>query len=149
MSEYYGVRIIDTETPAELDAVYQFIGQEIPGEILTEFDFAVFKNMPMQMKLDVGASSYYSEIASIQTLDNLLMQNKITVVQYLERIPDGYIPDRRGLLNELKRQQSAMMGMPMGGGAPGQQITETGAEPEIPTGGGYAALQRKINSGEA
>lgn len=149
MGEYYGERTVDTETPTELEAVYQFIGAEIPGEIPTVFDFGVFKDMPMQMKLDVGASSYYSEIASIQTLDNLLMQNKITVVQYLERIPDGYIPDRRGLLNELKRQQSAMMGMPTGGGAPGGEIAETGAEPEIPTGGGYAALQRKINSGEA
>jgi hypothetical protein len=65
-------------------------------------DCSKFRDVPFTMKIDVGASSYYSEIASIQTLDNLLQQGRITTEQYLERIPDGYIPDRQGLLNSLK-----------------------------------------------
>lgn len=84
---YYGVRIVDTEDG---------------GEGL--FDFGCFGDMPMTMKIDVGASSYFSEIASIGTLDNLLTQGRITTEQYLERIPDGYIPDRRGLLRELREK---------------------------------------------
>lgn len=147
MAEYYGTRLVDTETPQELAQVFAFAGQNVPDEIPQEFDFSVFKDMPMQMKLDVGASSYYSEIASIQTLDNLLQLGKISIVQYLERIPDGYIPDRRGLLNELKRMQQTMA-MP-GGGNPTGDVAESGTPAEIPTGGGYATLQREINEGAA
>ena len=107
-----------------------------------EFDFSTLKTMPMSIKLDIGASSYYSEIASINTLDNLLMQNKITILQYLERIPDGYIPARRELINEIRQQmQSLPSPMPEQGGSPAEEAEA----PEIPMGGGYSALQRKIN----
>lgn len=149
MAEYYGTRTVDTETPPEIVTAYAFSGQQAPSEIPAEFDFKQLKDMPMQMKLDVGASSYYSEIAAIQTLDNLLMQNKIDVVQYLERIPDGYVPDRRGLLNELKQRNQMMMQAQPGMAAPSNEVAETGEPEPIPTGGGYAALQRKIATGEA
>lgn len=106
--------------------------------------------MPMAMKLDVGASSYYSEIASIQTLDNLLQLNRITTVQYLERIPDGYIPSRRELIAELKQQeqQAAQAQEVMEGGQhlpQGEPVAQDTEKPEIPQGGGYSALQRKVN----
>ena len=39
--------------------------------------------------LDAGASSYWSEIANMQTLDNLLMQGKIPTSEYLRRLPNG------------------------------------------------------------
>jgi hypothetical protein len=120
-----------------------------------EFDFKSLKKMPMDLKLDVGASSYYSEIASIQTLDNLLKMNKISVIQYLERIPDGYVPGRRDLILELKEQekqamqmQAAMSSMAPGGNQQlpkGQNISGGQGKPDIPTGGGYSALQRKVN----
>ena len=97
----------------------------------------------MTLKLDVGASSYYSEIASMQTLDNLLMNGHITATQYLERIPDGYIPARRALINELKAAQAqAAMAAPTGGGG-GPNLQDIG-KPEIPTGGGFSDLQRKV-----
>ena len=62
----------------------------------------------MGLKIEVGASAYYSEIAAIQTLDNLLAQGHITAEQYLKRLPDGYVPDRQGLVDELAqaRQQA-------------------------------------------
>ena len=90
MGENYGVRYVDMPPPAELEQVFSFLQQETPTEIPVEFDFSQLKDMPMSMKLDVGASSYYSEIASIQTLDNLLRLKEISVIQYLERVPDGY-----------------------------------------------------------
>lgn len=157
MAEYYGKRKVDLQTPAELKEVFQFVGQSTPPEIPLEFDFSQLKDMPMLLKLDVGASSYYSEIASIQTLDNLLNMNRITTLQYLERIPDGYIPARRELINEIKQQQeqeamqqqAAMQQQEVANGGQqlpgGQTITGEAAKPEIPTGGGYSALQRKVN----
>lgn len=151
MGEYYGKRYVDMTTPEEVRQVYDFIGQETPAEIPMQFDFSQLKDMPMHIKLDIGASSYYSEIASIQTLDNLLKMGKIDTVQYLERIPDGYIPGRRELINELKEQQRNAMAMQAQmqqgasqnpGGAP---VAGDTTKDEIPTGGGYSALQRKVN----
>ena len=151
MGEYYGKRYVDMTTPEEVRQVYDFIGQETPAEIPMQFDFSQLKDMPMHIKLDIGASSYYSEIASIQTLDNLLKMGKIDTVQYLERIPDGYIPGRRELINELKEQQRNAMAMQaqMQQGAPqnpgGAPVAGDTTKDEIPTGGGYSALQRKVN----
>lgn len=151
MGEYYGKRYVDMTTPEEVRQVYDFIGQETPAEIPMQFDFSQLKDMPMHIKLDIGASSYYSEIASIQTLDNLLKMGKIDTVQYLERIPDGYIPGRRELINELKEQQRNAMAMQaqMQQGAPqnpgGAPVAGDTTKDEIPTGGGYSSLQRKVN----
>lgn len=151
MGEYYGKRYVDMTTPEEVRQVYDFIGQEAPAEIPMQFDFSQLKDMPMHIKLDIGASSYYSEIASIQTLDNLLKMGKIDTIQYLERIPDGYIPGRRELINELKEQQRNAMAMQaqMQQGAPqnpgGASVAGDTTKDEIPTGGGYSALQRKVN----
>ena len=55
-----------------------------------------------EMKLDVGAAAYWSEIAAAQTLDNLLAGGQITLGEYLERIPDEYITDREGLIKAVK-----------------------------------------------
>ena len=122
---------------------------EIPDEIQLEFDFSIFKKLPMQMKLDVGASSYYSEIAAMQTLDNLLMQKQIDIVQYLERMPDGYIPDRRGLISELKKamemMQAAQTGMPT---PPTSGEIAVDAGEKEPVQPGFTNLQRKITEGE-
>lgn len=155
MAEYYGSRFVDMTTPPEVEAVFQFLQEKPKAEVPMPFDFSVLKDMPMHIKLDVGASSYYSEIASIQTLDNLLKMNKINTMQYLERIPDGYIPARRELIQELKeqeRQMQQMQAQQMGMASPdGQQLPNEenvageAAKPEIPTGGGYSALQRKVN----
>lgn len=151
MGEYYGKRYVDMTTPEEVRQVYDFIGQETPAEIPMQFDFSQLKDMPMHIKLDIGASSYYSEIASIQTLDNLLKMGKIDTIQYLERIPDGYIPGRRELINELKEQQRNAMAMQaqMQQGSPQNPgrapVAGDTTKDEIPTGGGYSALQRKVN----
>ena len=151
MAEYYGKRVVDVSTPPIVREAVEFIGQNPPSTVLMPFDFKTLKDMPMSLKLDVGASSYYSEIASIQTLDNLLRMNKITTLQYLERIPDGYIPARRELIDQMKEQEAAaaraaqaaqMGGAQNGGSGPVAGETE---KPEIPVGGGYSALQRKVN----
>ena len=102
---FYGLRAVDTDAGEDLRRACRFAGVEPPEEVRTEFDFGTLRTMPVALKIDVGASAYYSEIASIQTLDNLLAQGKIDIVQYLERIPDGYISDRRGLINEIKRSR--------------------------------------------
>lgn len=139
MAEYYGTRYVEVTGPN---------GQ---GKVIVPFDFSVLKEIPFTVELDVGASSYWSEIASMQTLDNLLMQNKISTVEYLKRIPAGQITDRETLiavLEEQERMQMAAAGIVppqpdgQGGDAPGAADE---AAPPVRGGPGYGALQRKIN----
>ena len=139
MSEYYGTRYVEVTGPN---------GQ---GKVIVPFDFSVLKKIPFTVELDVGASSYWSEIASMQTLDNLLMQNKISTVEYLKRIPAGQITDRETLiavLEEQERMEKAMAGIPVPD-VGSQQASVPGAtdeaEPPVRGGPGYGALQRKIN----
>lgn len=147
MAEYYGKRQIGVRPTEEMEQMSMMTGQPLPAEIPTEFDFKQLKDHPMTLKLDVGASSYYSEIASMNTLDNLLQNRHITALQYLERVPDGYIPGRRALIAEMKRAaiQPPAPPAPMGGPETGDLIAGNEAPMPIPTGGGYSALQRKVN----
>ena len=139
MSEYYGNRFVEVPGPN---------GQ---GKVIVPFDFSILKEIPFTVELDVGASSYWSEIASMQTLDNLLMQGKISTVEYLKRIPAGQITDRETLiavLEEQERMEKATAGIPVPD-AGSQQTSVPGAtdeaEPPVRGGPGYGALQRKIN----
>lgn len=139
MAEYYGTRYVEVTGPN---------GQ---GKVIVPFDFSVLKKIPFTVELDVGASSYWSEIASMQTLDNLLMQNKISTVEYLKRIPAGQITDRETLIAVLEEQERMKMAAAgivppqpdgQGGDAPGAAAEAT---PPVRGGPGNWALQRKIN----
>jgi hypothetical protein len=82
-------------------------------------------------------------MASMQTLDNLLMNNLITAEQYIERLPNGYISRKEDLLADLRR---ARMGVPPAGSSGTNMSMETTSE-DIPVegGSGNAALQRALN----
>ena len=79
----------------------------------------------------------------MQTLDNLLMQGKISTVEYLKRLPAGQITDKEALIQALQQQEMAMAG---GMGGP-ESAGPTEGEETIPIrgGAGYGQLQRKIN----
>lgn len=149
MAFYYGKRLVDMTPPPELVQTFQLVGQEVPSTVQVEFDFDLLQDLPMSLKLDVGASSYYSEIAAMQTLDNLLMNKQIDVVQYLERIPDGNIPRRRALIDELKQRMQAAQQpeVPTDAAAAGggEGMNTAGVPMDIPGGRGYGGLQRAIN----
>ena len=134
MAKYYGTRSVEIESPLE------------PAKkMILTFDFSALKNVPCSIDLDAGAASYWSEIAAMQTLDNLLMQGKISTVEYLKRLPAGQITDRDALVEVLQRDQMLQMGV-MPPETVGQNPTPTdNAEPPLRGGPGNAALQRKIN----
>lgn len=149
MAAYYGERMVDLPVPDEMRQQFEMLGMPAPAAMPQPVDFSQLREYPMMLKLDVGASSYYSEIAAMQTLDNLLMNGQITLVQYLERIPDSYMPAKRALIEEKRAelQQQQMMMAAQQPGSPGGEIIPEGA-PDIPTGGGYGELQRAVNAGE-
>lgn len=90
MANYYGKRKVDV--------------MELGKRVVKEFDFSTLKNMKMRIKIDVGPSSYWSQITAMQTLDHLLEADRITFQQYLDRIPNGIIPKSKELIEELKAQ---------------------------------------------
>ena len=151
MANYYGKRAVDMAVTDVLPPeVAQFAGVPATQQMQVMFDFGQLKGLPMLLKLDVGASAYWSEIASMQTLDNLLQLQKIDIVDYLERIPDGYIAKRQELLAKYRAlQQQPSPAMPQMGGDQPQSaegdIADTGQSAPIEGGGGYKALQRKVN----
>lgn len=142
MSEYYGKRDVFVNPPKELaPEILQFAG--VTDKVETKFDFNELKDMHFTLKLDVGASAYWSEIASMQTLDNLLMQGKIDVVDYLERVPAGYITKKEDLVEKIKGLHGIMNQMQGVVGGGGNQ-TATPESMEIPVGRGNGGLQRAL-----
>ena len=141
MSVKYGTRSVevamDLDKPGE-----QPLGMQLPAQsFVRDFDFSILKQVQMAVKQDVGASSYWSEMASMQTLDNLLMNKLITPKQYIERLPNGYITKKQELLDDLTAQMAPAPGVAGTG-----MSTETTSE-EIPVegGSGNAQLQRALN----
>ena len=84
---YKGGRMI----PVMQDGQRVFV--PLPEGVLDEY--------AMRLKLEVGPSTMWSEIQVLQTLDNLLKGGKLTLKQYLERLPDGHIPMKQELLEEV------------------------------------------------
>lgn len=148
IADRYGSRTVSMQTPDELKPAYVYAGMPIPATISAEFDFGFFKDNPFLLKLDVGASTYYSEIASMQTLENMLMRGNITPVQFLERVSDDYVPKRTALIEELKAAQQPMLPEGMDAGNPqpkGIEAVMQSGLPEIKGGRGNGSLQRQIN----
>ena len=102
MRVYYGKRLVQQKLSDESRP----LGVKLPEtEVDLVFDFAQLEEMPMGLKLEVGASSYWSEIAAVQTLDNLLAKNKISLDDYLERVPEGYISRKQELIEKIRGGQ--------------------------------------------
>ena len=105
MGGYYGKRPVCVEAPEAMAAALEFAGAG--KELVTEFDFRQMKDRNITLRLDVGASAYWSEIAAMQTLDNLLAGGKIGLDDYLERLPDGHIAKRQELLEKVRSEKDA------------------------------------------
>lgn len=146
MSVRYGTRMV--EMSMDMDrAGEQPLGMNLPMQNFTQpFDFSVLKEIPLTIEQEVGASSYWSEMASMQTLDNLLMNQLITPEQYIERLPNGYINKKQELLEDFRAAAAAASQLPPAVDDGTNMSVETTSE-EIPVqgGSGNGALQRALN----
>ena len=91
MGTYYGIRPVVITGPMN-------------ERVVEDFNFDTLKGMWLHIKTDVGNASYFSEVASVQTLDNLLNNGFIEFVEYLKRIPDEIIPNKNDLINSIEQQ---------------------------------------------
>jgi hypothetical protein len=78
---------------------------------MVDYDFSQFKDLWLDIRANVGESSYWSEIAVSQTLDNLLAQGHIDIIQYLERQPADMIPQKEELIADLQQKIQAQQAM--------------------------------------
>ena len=116
MGTYYGLRPIMRERTVEeimtgtdgqplIDpATGKLATSKNTERILENFDFSVFKHLWLNISVDVGATTYYSEIAMVQTLDNLRHDGTLDVIEYLERLPDKLITRKQDLIASLREK---------------------------------------------
>lgn len=144
MAAYYGTRPVDIPAAVAVgDEIAQFANANV-GMMQQEFDFAQLEDCPMTIGLDVGASSYWSEVASMQTLENLLQLGLITVADFLERIPDGYVAKRQELLDKYKQKEMAAL-MPAATPESDEDIlAQDDTATEIPETSGNSEMQREV-----
>lgn len=98
-----------------LDCVTNYYGErpvvmedETGEKVIVLYDFEKLNDIYLSTKVDVGATTYWNEIAMIQTLDNLLKNGHISFLQYLDRVPDDYIPERQGLIDDENAKMKQM-----------------------------------------
>lgn len=115
----YGVRLLE-------------IADENGEASVQEVDFSQLDTLHLKLDVEVGASTYWSELMQVQTIDNLFAKGIISdAVLYLESIPSGYIPNKQKIIEHLKLKQMeqeqmaamAQMGQ-IGQEMPPQEVTQ-------------------------
>lgn len=76
-------------------------GEEYPAI----FDGSQYQDVPMQLKIDVGPSSTYSESLMLSSLDKALDRGDIDYMQYLKYAPHAVVPFRDRLMKELEEKK--------------------------------------------
>ena len=103
MTDEMGNQIIDPNT----GQVKYKTKQE---RVVENFDFRQLKNLWFNIRANVGASTYWSRLASVQTLDNLRNAGILDVIDYLERMPDEYIPEKDALISKIRSKMAMESG---------------------------------------
>lgn len=145
MAFYYGKRSIVTKTPDKVTEAIEFAAENHPdieatGTVTTDFDYGTLKDIRWALKLDVGASSYFSEIATISTIAEWVKQGLMLPSEGMERLPNDFLPKQKELIDAMKAREGAQAA-PEPTAQPGNQ-----AIGELEGGAGYGALQRAINN---
>ena len=92
MGKFYGLREV-------------LVLDEDGNEDFAWFDFGVLAGMNVRLKVNVGRSSYWSELVQVQTLDNMLAGGIIPdAYTYLEQIPEGYVRNKSRIMRALKKK---------------------------------------------
>lgn len=73
------------------------------GEYIA-FPFSRYREALFECNIDVGAAGWWSEVAAINTLDNLLKMKLINTKQYLERLPENIIPRKKELIESIQTE---------------------------------------------
>ena len=115
-------------------------GQKQTKQELQEFDFSTLDELQMTMRVEVGASSMYSEQLQVQTASNLfttgIIKDPAMLAIYLKIMPEKYIPNRQTLQQycETLLKQTMTNMQASGGFNPAMQqddVTVTPVQPRV------------------
>lgn len=116
-------------------------GQDQTETKLQEFDFSTLDELQMTMRVDVGASSLYSEQLQVQTASNLfttgIIDDPAKLAIYLKIMPEKYIPSRQVLqqyCESLLKQTLGSYGQQTGGFNPAiaqDDVNVTPVQPRV------------------
>ena len=113
---YYGVRSVSVNLKQT-----QPDGSQIEHKTDVMLDFDKLSIGAMDINVDVGAATYWSEIVAMTNMDKLMQAGMIPdPVLYLESIPNSYIPNKQEIIESMKKQtamnnQMAAMQQQIGG----------------------------------
>jgi hypothetical protein len=82
----------------------QMMTNTVTRRVVELYDFSRFKNLWFNIRVNAGATTYFSETAMVQTLDNLRRDGMLEIIDYLERIPDKLVPRKAELVQKLRAQ---------------------------------------------
>lgn len=99
--------------------------EEEDGVWYIPFDGQKYRDLLINVRVDVGPANLWSEIQMLQTMDKLLEIGAIDRTDYLKNLPKGSIPNQEALLRQMKEQAAPQLPAPEEGA--GQ--TETGGDP--------------------
>lgn len=104
-----------------------------------EFEGTQYQGIDLNLKIDIGPSSSYSEQLMMASLDNLFNGGHITLDQYLEFAPKNVVPFKDRLMRQIQQrqedqqaieQQMAMMAAGQAGAQPNAPVIPQ--EPSMP-----------------
>lgn len=97
MTQHYGLREVLTEIDGETT--------------VATVDFSVLQGINFDINVDIGNASQFSEVAQMNTLDNLFQTQVIDALLYVDSIPQKYIPNKGKIQQYLskKKEEEAML----------------------------------------
>ncbi len=84
------------------------------GAYYIPFHASRYENLLLNVRIDIGSSPIWDVTSTVAMLDAMLNAQIINKLQYLERMPNGIIPDLSGLIKDTKEEMQAMV-QPQGG----------------------------------
>lgn len=88
------------------DTTRSIVVKDDEGQDQTQsFNGSDYKGVRMNLKVDVGPSSSFSEITNLNMLNMWLDKDRVTFVEYLERLPNGTVPRKEQLIETRKQQE--------------------------------------------
>lgn len=99
---YYGLRTVNVNLKKTLAD-----GSQIEERENVVVDFDNLSIGAMDINVDVGAASYWSEIVAMSNMDKLMQSGMIVdPVLYLKSIPKSYIPNKQEIIDAMQKQHN-------------------------------------------
>lgn len=143
MGTYYGTRPLVRDREFQEPVLDQATGlpvldpmtgtmltRTVTRRVMVDYDFSKFKHLWYNVRVNAGATNYFSEIAMVQTMDNLRRDGVLEILDYLERIPDKLIPRKEELVEDLKQRMAQTQAAPVAAGGSSVAMS-AGAAPTV------------------